>query len=253
MSESNIGIIGGSGVYSMFQNENQTKHEIATPFGTVICTQFENNHRKVYFLPRHGESHSIPPHRINFKANIFALFSLGVKKIISTNAVGSLKSEIRPGHFVIIDQFIDLVSGPITFFDGDFKVTVNNKVKSGVVHTDVTSPYSENVRLSLIQTMKFFPDEIYHPHGCYVMFKGPRFETSAEISMFKDYGDVVGMTGAPEAILAKELEIEYASLNVVTNYAAGLQKEISHIEVMELFNTKVKIIQKIIRKSLDLL
>ena len=253
MSKSNIGIIGGSGVYSMFQTENQTKHEITTPFGTVTYTEFENNNRKVYFLPRHGESHSIPPHRINFKANIFALFSLGVKKIISTNAVGSLKNEIRPGHFVIIDQFIDLVSGPITFFDGEFKVTVNNKVKEGVVHTDVTLPYSEDVRSSLIKTMKFFPDEVYHPRGCYVMFRGPRFETSAEISMFKDYGDVVGMTGAPEAILAKELEMEYASLNVVTNFAAGLQKEISHTEVIELFNTKVMNLQNIIRKSLDFL
>lgn len=249
----NIAIIGGSGVYSIFEHENLREKELETPFGTVKYTEFEQNSRKVYFLPRHGKTHSIPPHKINFKANIYSLFLLGVKNIISTNAVGSLKHEIRPGEFVLIDQFIDLVSGPITFFEGDFEVTINNEIKRGVVHTDMTQPYSEKVRLALQKSLEKFPEENFHSKGCYVMFKGPRFESSAEIAMFKNFGDVVGMTGAPEVILSRELGLDYASLNVVTNFAAGLNtgKEISHAEVMELFNQKIQTIQKIIKKTLD--
>lgn len=253
MSKENVAIIGGSGVYAIFQDRVQTQHEIETPFGKVNYSKIVDDSRHIYFLARHGQSHIIPPHKINFKANIYALFLLGVKKIIGTNAVGSLKYEIEPGHFVIVDQFIDLVSGPITFFDGNFKIVIEKKVKSGVVHTDVTSPYSESIRSALIEAMGFFPNEKFHAKGVYIRFNGPRFETSAEISMFKQFGDVVGMTGTPEVILARELSMDYASLNIVTNYAAGLQKTISQSDVMELFNQKAEIVQKIIQKSLELL
>ncbi len=253
MSSENIGIIGGSGIYSLFEKGKTVKKEISTPFGKVSYSEIDQPSKKVFFLPRHGEIHSIPPHKINFKANIYALFLLGVKKIISTNAVGSLKKEIRPGDFVLIDQFIDLVSSPTTFFDGNLEVKVNNKNRHGVVHSDMTNPYSEPLRIALQQALEFFPKESYHTKGCYVMFRGPRFETSAEIEMFKNFGDVVGMTGAPEVILSRELEIEYASLNVVTNYAAGLQKAITHEEVINLFNQKVETIQKILTKTIDYL
>ncbi len=251
MATNDIAIIGGSGVYSMFAEHNTIKKNISTPFGTVNYSEVEYNNHRIIFLPRHGESHAIPPHKINFKANIYALFLLGVKRIISTNAVGSLKQEIKPGHFVVINQFIDITSGPVTFFDGNFEVQLETKTKKGVVHTDMTEPYSENLRLSLIKSLEMFPDENFHSKGCYVMFQGPRFETSAEIAMIKNFGDVVGMTGAPEVILARELEMEYATLNLVTNYGAGLQKEITHSEVIELFNQKVKIIQEILKKSLN--
>ena len=253
MSKESIAMIGGSGVYSIFDDQNVQKNEIDTPFGKVVYSEIEYDSRKIYFLPRHGESHSIPPHKINFKANIYSLFLLGVKKIISTNAVGSLKQEIRPGHFVIIDQFVDLVSGPVTFFNGDFEVKVNDEIKKGVVHSDMTRPYSEAIRSALRKSLDDFPDETYHLNGCYVMFKGPRFETSAEISMFTNFGHVVGMTGTPEVILSRELDMEYASLNLVTNYAAGLQKEITHTEVIELFNKKVQIIQQILRTTVKYL
>lgn len=253
MSGKNIAIIGGSGVYSMFEDQDIKKKELSTPFGLVRYSELNQESRKIFFLPRHGKTHSVPPHKINFKANIYSLFLLDVGKVLATNAVGSLKMEIKPGEFVVLDQFIDLVSGPITFFDGHFETTVNNKLKKGVVHTDVTNPYSDSLRSSLIKSFEFFPEEKYHSKGTYVMFNGPRFETSAEISMFKNFGDVVGMTGAPEIVLSRELEMEYASLNLVTNYAAGLQKEISHSEVIELFNKKVKVIQKILSKTLDIL
>lgn len=253
MPSKNIAIIGGSGVYSMFDKQNIEKKKISTPFGDVTYSEMDQKSRKIFFLPRHGESHSIPPHKINFKANIYSLFLLDVGKILSTNAVGSLKKELKPGDFVVLDQFIDLVSGPVTFFDGQFETIVNNKIKKGVVHTDVSSPYSETLRSFLIKSFEYFPEEIYHPKGTYVMFNGPRFETPAEISMFNNFGDVVGMTGAPEVVLSRELGMEYASLNLVTNYAAGLQKEITHNEVIELFNKKVKIIQEILTKTLDLI
>lgn len=251
--KNNIAIIGGSGVYSFFNEGEISKKEINTPFGIVTYSVLDQKTRKIIFLPRHGEGHTIPPHKINFKANIYALFLLGVNRILSTNAVGSLKYDIKPGEFVVLDQFIDLVSGPITFFDGSFEVSINGKTKKGVVHTDVTNPYSESLREKLITALKTFDDEIYHKKGCYVMFRGPRFETSAEITFFKDVGDVVGMTGAPEVILARELGMEYASLNLVTNYAAGLQREITHTEVIELFDKKVKVIQRILLKTLEIL
>ena len=107
MFKNNIAIIGGSGVYSMFDDIEVTKHQISTPFGNVSYTQIEQDSRNVFFLPRHGDSHSIPPHKINFKANIYSLFLLGVGKILGTNAVGSLKREIKPGEFVVINQFFD--------------------------------------------------------------------------------------------------------------------------------------------------
>ena len=253
MAYDNIAIIGGSGVYSIFEQEEIKEKEVETPFGKVTYSEFEQNSRKVYFLPRHGKTHSIPPHKINFKANIYSLFLLGVKNIISTNAVGSLRQEIKPGEFVLVDQFIDLVSGPTTFFEGNFEVTINNELKKGVVHTDMTQPYSEKVRSAIQKALENFSEEKFHPNGCYVMFKGPRFESSAEIAMFKNFGHVVGMTGAPEVILSRELGLDYASLNVVTNFAAGLttQREISHAEVMELFDKKVQTIQIILKKTLD--
>lgn len=254
MSTKNIAIIGGSGVYSMFADQETTKNKIGTPFGEVSYTEVTYNSKIVYFLPRHGESHSIPPHKINHKANIYALYALGVSSIISTNAVGSLKQDIKPGNFVIIDQFIDLTSGPITFFDGNFQVTVGGKVKEGVVHTDMTSPYSENLRKALKKSLETFPAEEFHSKGCYVMFQGPRFETTAEIAMMKNFGDVVGMTGVPEVVLARELEMEYASLNIVTNFGAGMTSSpISHQEVIEIFNKKVKTVQDILKKTLEFL
>jgi 5'-methylthioadenosine phosphorylase len=253
MSNNNIAIIGGSGVYSMFEDKTITKKEISTPFGNVEYMELDQESRKIFFLPRHGKSHSIPPHKINFKANIFSLFQLNVKKILATNAVGSLKKEIKPGEFIIIDQFIDIVSPPTTFFEGEFEAKINNNIKKGVVHTDMTNPYSESIRKSFEISLSHFPEEKFHPRGCYVMFKGPRFESSAEISMFKNFGDVVGMTGVPEVILARELEIEYGTINLVTNYAAGLQNEITHKEVIELFNKKISVIQKIINKTIEII
>ena len=254
MDNDKIGIIGGSGVYSLLSDYKNETELINTPFGDINFTKINYKGKEIYFIPRHGKAHSIPPHMINFKANIYAFFKLGIKKILATNAVGSLKTNLKPGEFVVLDQFIDLVSGPVTFFDGEFEVDTKDLKKKGVVHTDVTSPYNESLRNALISSLKEFPNEIFHEFGCYVMFRGPRFESKAEINMVKNFGDVVGMTGAPEIILARELDLQYASLNLITNFGAGLvNNTVNHEEVVELFENKIKIIQKVLFRAIELI
>ena len=164
-----------------------------------------------------------------------------------------MKLEKKPGEFVIIDQFIDLVSRPMTFFDGTFSSNFKGKSVKGVQHTDMTYPYSSDIREIFIKLIPEFPEEKFHEHGTYVMFNGPRFETSAEINMFSNFGDVVGMTGAPEVILARELGLEYASLNLITNYGAGIQSSVAHEEVIKVFEKKVEILKKILIKAIRLL
>ncbi|MHA2362906.1 MAG: MTAP family purine nucleoside phosphorylase [Candidatus Hodarchaeales archaeon] len=247
-----IAIIGGSGFYSFFQNTDKNKIlSVKTPFGDIQCVQGDIEGKNVIFLPRHGSKHSIPPHEINHKANIYALFKLGVTHIISTNAVGSVKVEIKPGEFVILDQFIDLVSGAITFFDGSFQVEIRNQVKNGVIHLDMSQPYDQYLRETIIKTFESYSNEICHPKGCYVMNTGPRFETPAEIRLYQILqGDVVGMTNTPEVVLSKELSMNYATICLVTNFAAGMQAEITHQEVVDLFNKKISTLISILKETI---
>lgn len=247
-----IALIGGSGFYNFFQNQETSNVTVDTPFGSVLFTEGVVDQTKVLFLPRHGTGHSVPPHMINYRANIFALHKVDAKYVLATNAVGSMQEHIQPGSFVVFDQFIDLVSGPITFFEGDFEVVVDDKVKKGVVHTDVTYPYSQLLREHMVKTFEQHPSEVCHPKGCYVMNLGPRFETAAEIKLYRSMGgDVAGMTGSPEVILCKELGIEYSSVGVVTNMAAGLQHEVTHQEVVELFDEKIAFVQELMRQTIS--
>src|SRR5690625_2071855 len=159
---------------------------VTTPYGdvTVRVGSFEGH--EIAFLARHGTGHSIPPHRINYRANIWALKSLGVQRIAATGAVGSLNPDYQPGSFVIVDQFLDWTKGrPSTFFDGD---------RHGVVHVDVTDPYCPEVRQAFLDTGASLGYTL-HPTGVYLTTEGPRFETAAEIRAFRMLGaDVVGMT-----------------------------------------------------------
>ncbi len=245
-------IIGGSGFYDLFHKAE--KIEIKTPYGTVQNIS-KTNYKKheLFFLPRHGSKHSIPPHLINYKANLYALHSLGVEEIIATNAVGSITESIRPGEFVIPDQFIDLTKNrELTYFDG--KTTIHFEdgvVRKGVVHLDFTEPYCPRLRSHLKDITTSLGEKV-HMGGTYVCFEGPRFETPAEIKMAQQLGGtIVGMTTIPEAVLARELRICYATLCLVTNYGAGMQQQISHTEVVELFNEKGDIIKKIIKEALQ--
>ena len=219
-----IGIIGGSGVYEITQNADSCdKKVVETHYGEVEVSILEMFSKQVAFIPRHAKSHSIPPHRINFRANIDALKKVGVNQIIATNSVGSMNENMPPGSFVIPDDFLD-------FSQKRDKTFFENKV----VHIDVTEPYCPTLRDVLAES----GDAILG--GTYVCTEGPRFETPAEIRMFKMLGgDVIGMTGLPEVTLAREREICYNSICIVSNFAAGIsESELTIDEVFEIMAQK---------------
>lgn len=215
-----IGIIGGSGVYEITSKADSTvKKTISTDYGDVEVSILDIFGKKVAFIPRHASGHSIPPHKINFRANIDALKNAGVTHIIATNSVGSMNTSMPPGSFVIPDDFLDFTENREKTFYED-----------RVVHIDVTQPYCPNLRDMLAKS----GDVILG--GTYVCTQGPRFETPAEIKMFKLLGgDLVGMTGLPEVVLAREREMCYNSICIVSNYASGIsENELTIDEVFEM-------------------
>ena len=207
-----LAIIGGTGITADILTKT-TRHEVvATRFGTADITIGEIGAIPAAFLHRHGIGHKIPPHGITHRANIAALAKLGVKAIFATTAVGSLDTTIHPGEIVLLDDLIDITRNQTerTFFTND------------VVHTDVTPPYSQPLRRAFIDAASALGSPI-RDRGTYVCTDGPRFETPAEIRMMARLGgDVVGMTGANEAMLAIEAGMHYCGASVVTNYGAGL-------------------------------
>jgi len=233
-----IGIIGGSGVYDVDELKNISENNLITPFGIFEYIMGEYENKEVVFVTRHGKGHTLPPHMISYKKIIWGMKELGIEKIIATSASGSLNLNMKPGDFVIIDQFIDFTdSREITFFD----------TPGNVVHTDMTEPYCEYLRI-LIKDIMMALNLSFHEKGTYVTMNGPRYETKAEINMLKILGgDIVGMTGTPEVILANEMKICYASIGIVTNFAAGISdKKISHEEVIEMMDKKIPILKKVI-------
>ncbi|MCR8433495.1 MAG: S-methyl-5'-thioadenosine phosphorylase [Candidatus Korarchaeota archaeon] len=245
-----IGIIGGSGFYKLVGIEGPQKVHIDTPFGEVIATRGYLSNKEVIFIPRHGEDHTIPPHKINYHANAYAMYKLQVEKVIATSAVGSMRKDLKPGDFVLPDQIIDFTkSRRYTFFDGDFAIQLKSgELRAGVYHVDATEPYCRELRKIIYQVGKEMGLKI-HFGGTYVCTEGPRFETPAEIKFFRKIGgDIVGMTNSPEVFLFKELNICYALICVVTNYAAGMQKKVSHEEVLEIFKRRSEVLADLIRR-----
>ncbi len=241
-----FGIIGGSGFYSL--SSKGIKKNIKTPFGTVVVNILDINDKKVAFITRHGPKHSIPPHLVNYRANIFALHSIGVERIITSSAVGSMKEEMTPGSFVIPDQFIDFTIGrPKTFFVDNFEVKLHNgSIRKGVVHIDLSEPYCQHLRNETLKQTKKTSEKTFSK-GVYVCTEGPRFETPAEINAFKILGgSLVGMTSVSECVLARELGICYSTICLVTNFAAGMQEKVTADEVYALFKSKVHDLEKII-------
>jgi len=215
------GIIGGSGIYAVPGIET-SEELVETQYGPAKVYLGVGDNDDLVFIPRHGIDHSIPPHKVNYRANITAFKKLGVEKVFGTYAVGSLKTSIPPGGFVILDQFIDLnFQRTATFFQGgDF----------GLGHTDMTNPYCSTLRNALYDLAVAQGFHIL-PNGTYVCFNGPRFETSAEIRMFAQWGgDVIGMTGGTETALAREAGLHYAGVAFSINYAAGLKHQMITIE-----------------------
>lgn len=209
-----VAIIGGTGVYAI-EGRQFKSHIVDTPFGQAQVYLGQGESEDLVFLTRHGPDHSVPPHRINYRANLKALEQLGVERILATFAVGSLQPTIPPRSLVALDQFIDFTHGrETTFFDGG---------SSGLAHVDVTEPYCPGLRERVLALAAERGLEI-RPKGTYVCVNGPRFETAAEIRMYAQLGgDVAGMTGVPEVSLARELGIHYAAVALSINWAAGLK------------------------------
>jgi 5'-methylthioadenosine phosphorylase len=254
-----IAIIGGSGLYSIFE-KSETKW-ITTPYGRSAPINLGKlSDKPVAFLNRHQSpdqeittSHSIPPHAVNYRANLFALRQVGVRYVLVTTAVGSLRKKFPPGQLVMPHQLIDLThSRASTFFDGKTIFEVEGKSVSGVAHIDVTNPFCSFLRRILLNACKGlgFPAS---DSAIYATMEGPRFETAAEIIMLQKLGaDIVGMTLAPEAFLARELGMCYAVCSVVTNFAAGLvSTPITHEETLSTFKSRIEQVQEVLRAAIQ--
>lgn len=226
-----LAVIGGTGVYDPTLLEGVREETIETPYGPALARfgRFAATGEDVAFLARHGSGHSVPPHRVNYRANVWALKQLGCERVLATAAVGSLAQDIPPGQFVLIDQFLDFTKGrPSTFYDGD---------RTGVAHVDVSEPYCPELRVLLAGAARDL-DIPAREGGTYTCTEGPRFETPAEIRMLAQLGGhVVGMTGVPEVVLAREVSLCYATIAMVTNYAAGISPTpLTHSEVLGVMN-----------------
>ncbi len=210
MAMNKLAIIGGSGLYDVEEFKDRELLDFNTPWGKpsdkILKTVY--NSKEIYFLPRHGRGHFVSPSKINFRANIDALKQLGVSDIVSVSAVGSLKEDLAPGKFVIVDQFIDRTfARDKTFFDDEI-----------VAHVSMAHPTSNGLMNACEDSIK--KEKIdYQRGGTYVVIEGPQFSTLAESNLYRSWNaDVIGMTNMPEAKLAREAEIRYASVSMVTDY-----------------------------------
>jgi 5'-methylthioinosine phosphorylase len=224
-----LAVIGGSGLYQFPGLENVSRRALETPYGPasgeVVVGDFAG--RRLAFLARHGESHALAPHRVNYRANLWALHALGARRVIGVNAVGGIRADMGPRTLVVPDQLIDYTHGRITSFcDAE---------GAEVRHIDFSEPYTASLRQALLQAADRAGIAVIDG-GCYGATQGPRLETRAEIARMKRDGcDLVGMTGMPEAVLARELELDYACLALVANFAAGCGDE-AEISIEEIFS-----------------
>ena len=215
MSKNLVGIIGGTGLTSLANLKILSREIMHTPYGEPSgpLVHGELGGKEVLFLPRHGAGHTIPPHKINYRANLWALKEAGVDRIVAVAAVGGIRADMLPKKIMIPDQIIDYTWGRInTYFEEGL---------THVTHIDFSYPYSQSLREQIIAVCRDLKMEAAE-NGCYAATQGPRLETAAEINKYERDGcDIVGMTAMPEAALARELELEYAAIAVVANEAAG--------------------------------
>lgn len=230
MNPIKLGIIGGSGVYKIEGIEVVKEHKVSTPFGnpTSEIIEAKLNGNTFYFLPRHGKHHSFTPSEVNYRANIFALKKLGVDTIISVSAVGSLKEEFPPTSFVIVDQFIDWTKGKRerTFFNNGF-----------VGHVSVANPVEKGLQDLIVEACR--EEKIKHGvGGSYICIEGPQFSSKAESNIYRSFGaSVIGMTNVPEAYLAKEAGMAYATIAMVTDYDCWKEEHCTLEEIMKVMAT----------------
>ncbi|MBM3291818.1 S-methyl-5'-thioadenosine phosphorylase [Candidatus Bathyarchaeota archaeon] len=234
----NLAIIGGTGIYDPELLTDRKEVKLFTPYGMTsdLFTLGNFAGKKIAFLQRHGRGHVIPPHKINFRANIWALKELGVKQIIASSAVGSLREDYKPGEFVLTDQFIDRTKNRFdTFYEG-----------GQICHISSADPICPSLReyFSKYAEENHFP---IHKKGTYVCIEGPRFSTRAESKLFRDWDcDIIGMTLYPEVVLAREAEICYVTISMVTDYDVWAEKPVSAVEVLEIMRENSSNFKKLI-------
>ncbi|MFN2557809.1 MAG: S-methyl-5'-thioadenosine phosphorylase [Nitriliruptorales bacterium] len=236
-------MLGGSGLYELLTDADE--QVVDTPYGApsdaIVTGSFAG--REVAFLPRHGRGHPIPPHRINYRANLWALHALGVRRVITPCAVGSLQADIPPGSFVVLDQLVDRTSGrPDTYFDGP-----------DVTHISLADPYCPEMRATTVEALS----ELAIPHrdgGTNVVIPGPRFSTRAESRWFTSMGwHVVGMTQYPEVALARELECCTVGVALVTDFDVGLEQvpdlpPVSAAEILATFQANLANLRRLLEE-----
>ncbi len=237
--QAEIGVFGGSGFYSLLEEVHEIK--VDTPYGPPSDSFFlaEVASRRVAFLPRHGRRHTIPPHRINYRANVWAMRSLGVRAVISPCAAGSLQAHVKPGDFVLCDQFVDRTrTRPHTFFDGPI-----------VTHVGSAEIYDPVLRRLAAEVIREHGIPM-HERGTIVVIEGPRFSTKAESKWFSEAGwEVVSMTQYPEAYLCRELGMAVVNIALVTDYDAGVQEGTDVVDarsVLEVFEQNAARIQRVV-------
>ncbi|WP_448583994.1 S-methyl-5'-thioadenosine phosphorylase [Thermocrinis sp.] len=259
-----LGVIGGSGLYKLEQLEDVQELKITTPFGEpsspILIGKLKG--KKVAFLSRHGLNHQYSPSLVPYRANLWALKEIGVNRVLSFSAVGAINERLRPGDFVVIDDFLDFTKGrEDTFYQGIYSLDVGGEDKPSellinkkVVHVDMSEAYCPQMRKRLMDVLEELKLS-YHPSGVYACTEGPRFESPAEIRAIKILGgDVVGMTGYPEVALARELAMCYASLCVVANPAAGIAGyRLTSDEVISMMKSKEEEIKLILELFVEIL
>lgn len=245
-----IGIIGGSGLDDPKLLQDYQEKEIETPYGkpSSKITQGKISGVEVSIIARHGKNHEIPPSQVNYRANIFALKSLGCTHILATSAVGSLKEEIGRGDFIILNQFIDFTRHrKITFYE-EFPPGGEN-----AKHTSMEDPFDKELRKSLIKAATELGIK-HHESGTVITIEGPRFSTRAESKMFKGWGaDVINISIAPEAILANEANIPYAAIAMATDYDCWFEQEepVSWSEILKVFNKNAEKVKQLLIKTIS--
>ncbi len=243
MSNQQIGIIGGSGVYNIEGVEIVKEHQVSTPYGEPSSPVMEAELEGVtfFFIPRHGKQHSFTPSEVNYRANIYALKALGVEYIISVSAVGSLKEELPPTTFVLVDQFIDWTKGKRerTFFGNGI-----------VAHVSEADPTQKELRELMVKAC--VEEKLdHHEGGTYICIEGPQFSTRAESKLYQSFGaSVIGMTNVPEAFLAKEAGIAYATVAMVTDFDGWKDEHCTVEEIMNVMKTNNANAQKLLKNLL---
>jgi 5'-methylthioadenosine phosphorylase len=243
MSQIKLAVIGGSGIYKLDGIKIKQETKVVTPFGdpSSLIMECEIEGAPFYFLPRHGIGHKHSPSEVNYRANIFALKKMGVNTIISISAVGSLQEQLAPKHFVFVDQFIDWTKGlrKRTFFD------------EGIVgHVSVANPVETNLQKRLFAASKAAGVES-HRGGSYICIEGPQFSTKAESSIYRSFNaSVIGMTNVPEAYLAKEAGMAYATVAMVTDYDCWKEEHCTVQEIMDVMKSNYQSAQKFIRLAI---